>query len=625
MKANHSDHHLHETSSLNISFNNDGQDEEDDTKSWSNLNIQQNSNTLLNHRRLSIKRLTNTVNNHNVSHGNGLIINGSLFDGQLFQPLRSSYIIDYRETPRDLNKFLEGHNTILNSSHLDLHLFKLSFLMTLSEGQIDKELLLDYYPRDNNEINIVEEISYYKRFCFPELNSKKTTTEENLLDDSLTYIFTRTNSIGKVEYGYCRRVTHANNQITKFPIVICIVSTYSYFKLYDAILNELTSAYLSNVLECNLLMQSFYSKPLPVPTPNSSGIVCILNDRRLFFYVCPTDERLNHDYFSTLLSCLTPNNITYLFESMLRSKRILCFSNSLSKLTKCCLGLSFLMYPFMWPYPFVSLMPSSWLHDLLDSPCPYIYGCLYETMKQIPTIIEKDSIRVDLDLNTINSGINDGFILPLDLRQILQASLEYLTRFRLIKLNSTLINIAVSEACLHVFTELFYNLPRYFQRHQTSIKLTDNERKSSISLKSFKRDDSGIDIQSVVSNDIQHESKYNNEHKQEENRFGYDFRSDEFLIAQPTSGYVVFLNDFIHGMIFLKFLDDYQRIDNNSVQSFSLFSQRLNERRRMTNDELLINPVVRFRRTFDLLEKQMKNSSKSTNSSITKIVKKFFE
>ncbi|CAF3421782.1 unnamed protein product [Rotaria sp. Silwood1] len=78
-------------------------------------------------------------------------------------------------------------------------------------------------------------------------------------------------------------------------------------------------------------------------------------------------------------------------------------------------------------------------------------------------------------------------------------------------------------------------------------------------------------------------------------------------------------------MIFLKFLDDYQRIDNNSLQSFSLFDQRLNERRRMTHDELLINPVVRFRQTFDLLEKQMKNSSKSTNPLITKIVKKFFE
>ncbi|CAF2559761.1 unnamed protein product [Rotaria sp. Silwood2] len=304
--------------------------------------------------------------------------------------------------------------------------------------------------------------------------------------------------------------------------------------------------YISNDLECGLLIQSFYSKPLPVPTSNSSGIVCILNDRRLFFYVCPTDERLNHDYFSTLLSCLSPTNITHLFESMLCSKRILCFSNSPSKLTKCCLALSFLMYPFIWPYPFVSLMPSSWLHDLLESPCPYIYGCLYETMQQIPSTIEKDSIRVDLDLNTIEMDTGDNIILPLDLRQILQASLEYIIRFRLVKSNSTLVHIAVSEACLHVFTELFYSLPTYFTRHETSVKLTDNEQKSPSSPKSFKRNDSGIDVQSVVSNDVQHESR-KNEHKKEKNRLGYDFRSDDFLISQPTSGYVAFLNDFIHG------------------------------------------------------------------------------
>lgn len=78
-------------------------------------------------------------------------------------------------------------------------------------------------------------------------------------------------------------------------------------------------------------------------------------------------------------------------------------------------------------------------------------------------------------------------------------------------------------------------------------------------------------------------------------------------------------------MIFLKFLDDYQRDDNNSEQMFSLFSQRLNERRRMTLEELLINPVVRFRQTFDLLEKQMKLSSKPTNPIISKLVKKLFE
>jgi len=83
--------------------------------------------------------------------------------------------------------------------------------------------------------------------------------------------------------------------------------------------------------------------------------------------------------------------------------------------------------------------------------------------------------------------------------------------------------------------------------------------------------------------------------------------------------------DIFLGMIFLKFLDDYQRIDNNSKQPFLLFTQRLNERRRMTIDQLSINPVIRFRQTFDLLEKQIKHSSKSTNPIISKLVKKFFE
>jgi len=295
-------------------------------------------------------------------------------------------------------------------------------------------------------------------------------------------------------------------------------------------------------------MQSFYSKPLPIPTPNSPGIVCKLDNSRVFSYICPHDDRLNHDYFSTLLSSLSPNYIVHLFESMLRSKKILCYSHSLSKLTKCCLALSFLIYPFMWPYPFVSLMPSSWVQDLIDSPCPYIYGCLYEITEQLPSTIEKDFLRVDLDLNTIDINLNDGFVLPLDLRQTLQASLEYLMRFRLVKLNSALINIAVSEACLHVFTELLHRLPDFFKRDQISLELTNDERKFSTCSNYFKRDDSGIDLQSVVSDDIQQESTNNECKKKERNRLDYDFRSDEFLILQPTSSYVTFLNDFIHGM-----------------------------------------------------------------------------
>ncbi|CAF4445096.1 unnamed protein product, partial [Adineta steineri] len=116
--------------------------------------------------------------------------------------------------------------------------YKLSFIITLSDWYIDKELLLGYYPHEDNEMKILEEISPYKHFCFPELNPKQRNGGQ-ILNDQSTYIFTRTLSDGHMEYGYCRRLTKDSNRITKFPIVICIVSSHSYFKLYDAILNEL--------------------------------------------------------------------------------------------------------------------------------------------------------------------------------------------------------------------------------------------------------------------------------------------------------------------------------------------------------------------------------------------------
>jgi hypothetical protein len=302
--------------------------------------------------------------------------------------------------------------------------------------------------------------------------------------------------------------------------------------------------YISNELKSIALMESFYSKPLPKPTMNSSGITCALDDYRLFFYVCPNDDRLNHDYYSTLISCLSSNQLIYLFESMLRSKRILLFSHYPSKLTKCCLALSQLIYPFQWPYSFVSLMPTSWLHDLIDSPCPYIYGCLYETMQQISLTNDNDIIRVDLDLKTIEGGNDTSPLLPFNLRYTLEYSLEYLTKFRLIKLNSNLINIAVSEAFLRVFIELFYRLPDFLKCEKISTKPDEH---FSTDIDHFQRQDSGIDLKSLESIDLQQMTPTNNERKQDEDEFGYEFLSKEFLSIQPTY-YILFLKEFIHGM-----------------------------------------------------------------------------
>jgi hypothetical protein len=107
----------------------------------------------------------------------------------------------------------------------------------------------------------MEDISYYKRFCFPEVNSKEKNQGELIYDFS-TYIFTRTSSTGQIEYGYCRRIPYENLPAKSFPIAICIgniqnvnniifiygflVSTYSYFKLYDAILEELVTGKMNS-------------------------------------------------------------------------------------------------------------------------------------------------------------------------------------------------------------------------------------------------------------------------------------------------------------------------------------------------------------------------------------------
>ena len=200
---------------------------DDDTVSTTSINseivnglhsLASNIHTYINSRQQSNKNSNSfPVINRN-SRNTGWYINGILFDDQLFQPVRSSYVIDYSNTPQDLNRFLEGHNSLSKTGQLDAHLYKLSFIVTLSDWHVDKELLLGYYPREDN---VFEEISHYKRFCFPELNPSNRNGGQSFNDQS-TYVFTRILSDGQVEYGYCRRLAKEFNHITKYPIVICI-------------------------------------------------------------------------------------------------------------------------------------------------------------------------------------------------------------------------------------------------------------------------------------------------------------------------------------------------------------------------------------------------------------------
>ncbi|CAF0960720.1 unnamed protein product, partial [Didymodactylos carnosus] len=533
-------------------------------------------------------------------------INGVSYDEQLFNT-NNSYILKYA----DLTKSAQNLQCLTEQKKiLEQHLYKVALILTLTELRSDKEVLLYQYPLDVS----LDEIKNYKRFCFPELTD--VLIEDSLVYDSSTFVFTRVCSDGKIEYGYCRRLHSTKSQIYDYPAVLCLISTYSCYKLYDAVLNELSNAYSTNELECQLLLQSFYSKP--VPKPGVSAVVCVLNNSRVFFYAWPKDNRINHDYFAILLRKLSPVNVIKVFCAMLRSKRIICFAKGLSTLTKCCLGLHGLLYPFTWPYPFVSLMPDLWCRDICETPFPFFYGFLYSSLEWIHEKQIDDTVLVDLENNKLYTEFDDIDllnVLPPPLYQVLLRSLEYIVRFRLSKMNENLLNIAVSEAFLRVFIELLYKLPDFFHRTHTMLADEDtNNSQFQVCKDYFNKDadrDSGIVIPSRTNSpatlssvttaenlssspssassspnskllykiqlDRNHPNKKPSTRRKSIRKFDYEFFSDDFLIAQSQRSYVPFLNEFIHGMMFMKFLDEFNY--ERDIQQ-SLFCKRLSEYRR---------------------------------------------
>ena len=214
--------------SLEFAANDHFTADDEDTLSINSLTSELNSglhyltsnlSSYFNSRSLSNKRSIDPEITPRESTENGVIINGSLFDEHLIHRTRSSYVFDYSNTSGDLNRLLEGcHSSLLNTCHLDAHLYKLAFIMTLSGWYVDRELLLAHCPSDKE---ILKDITHYKRFCFPELNPALKNGGQ-VFHDYSTYVFTRTLSNGDVEYGYCRRIGKNYNQITDFPIVICI-------------------------------------------------------------------------------------------------------------------------------------------------------------------------------------------------------------------------------------------------------------------------------------------------------------------------------------------------------------------------------------------------------------------
>lgn len=99
----------------------------------------------------------------------------------------------------------------------------------------------------------------------------------------------------------------------------------------------------------------------------------------------------------TLFTCLSVENIIYLFKCIILEQRIFIHSKNIEKLSLCSEGLLSLIYPFVWVNPYISLLPIS-LIQCLEVPTPIIIGmhsCFLGT--EIGYSSTEDGVLVYLD------------------------------------------------------------------------------------------------------------------------------------------------------------------------------------------------------------------------------------
>lgn len=179
-----------------------------------------------------------------------------------------------------------------------------------------------------------------------------------------------------------------------------------------------------------------------------------LNRGDEIFISRPNDLRLENTELSDLYKTIGPEILITIFSSLLLERKIILFSENISKLSSCVLALQTLLYPFQWQYTLVTVLP----HDLIEicqAPTPLIAGILE------PIIFEvEDGIVIDLENRSIIQECGDErSILPNALHESLQVSLRMVD---LLNQGKMLSSVLIAEAFLRFFIELFLGYNRKY-------------------------------------------------------------------------------------------------------------------------------------------------------------------
>ena len=244
-----------------------------------------------------------------------------------------------------------------------------------------------------------------------------------------TYVLT--GSDGTRSYGAClqflERYTHSfgGAEVTLVvPKVLCILSQYGYFSIFQKYLEWLHRTYHCDQPADTAVPAAVAAARQPV-VPLEAEIYrfvlgCSLPQRgygisyplgrqghgRSLRYCCSVGPPagfpdVDDSCFQTLLDCLSAENLVFVVCSVLLEQRVLLHSEDLDVLNKCGEALIALLFPLCWQHVYVPLLPAQLL-EYLSAPVPFIMGvhtsalASQEGIESLPS-----SVVVHLDYNKV--------------------------------------------------------------------------------------------------------------------------------------------------------------------------------------------------------------------------------
>ncbi|XP_041052387.1 DENN domain-containing protein 2D-like isoform X1 [Carcharodon carcharias] len=317
-------------------------------------------------------------------------------------------------------------------------------------------------------------------FCFPDGNTWAPLTEY----ESETFSFVLTNMDGSRKFGYCRRLLPRGGE-ARLPEVFCIISCLGCFGLFSKILDEVEKRRQISFAVIYPFMQGLREAAFPAP----GKTVCVKSfipesGTEIIKLTRPSDSRLEHVDFSSLLKYLSEENVIHIFASLLLERRVIFLAEELSILSQCIHGIAALLYPFTWQHTYIPVLPKVML-DIVCSPTPFVVGVQRQFLEQLQELPIEECLMVDLHPGTFLKKVGDeNDILPHKLYKELLNSLQ---SQRNSCQSSQELNKMVTNTFVLFFIKIVGHYPAHLKRNGNETTFQDKQFRKSVTSKSIRR------------------------------------------------------------------------------------------------------------------------------------------